>query len=88
MIFNFFANLMTFFSKKKTTDQIFSFHIYFSHLCKISNQRKRLIMTCVFEYFQSHCHILKELHEFLRVMGAITIFEKCIFIFSFVVMDW
>jgi hypothetical protein len=45
-------------------------------------------MTCVFEYFQSHCHILKELHEFLRVMGAITIFEKCIFIFSFVVMDW
>jgi acyl CoA:acetate/3-ketoacid CoA transferase beta subunit len=35
----------------------------------------------VFEYFQSQCHILKELHEFLHMMGAITIFGKnnCIF---------
>jgi len=72
--FYFFANLMTFLSKKK--DQMFSFHIYFSHLCKISNQKKkkRLIVTCVFECFQSHCHILKELHEFLGMMGAIIIF--------------
>jgi hypothetical protein len=45
-------------------------------------------MTCVFECFQSHCHILKELYEFLCMMGAITIFEESIFIFSFVVMDW
>ncbi len=38
-------------------------------------------MTCVFEYFQSQCHILKKLHEFLHMMGAITIFGKnnCIF---------
>jgi hypothetical protein len=33
--FQFFANLMIFFSKKKN-DQIFPFHIYFSHLCKTS----------------------------------------------------
>jgi hypothetical protein len=25
--------------------------------------------------FQSHCHILKELHEVWHMMGAITIFE-------------
>ncbi len=41
-------------------------------------------MTCVFECFQSHCHILKELHEFLSMMGAITMFEKSNFIFNFV----
>jgi hypothetical protein len=37
---------------------------------------------------QSHCHILKELHKFLRTMGAIIIFEENIFIFSFVIIDW
>jgi hypothetical protein len=41
-------------------------------------------MTCVCECFQSHCHILKELHEFLRMMDAITIFGESIFIFRFV----
>jgi hypothetical protein len=41
-------------------------------------------MTCVFECFQSPCHILKELHEFLCMMGAITIIGKNSFIFSFV----
>jgi hypothetical protein len=39
-------------------------------------------MTCIFEHFQSHCHILKELHEFLHMMGVITIFGKSSFIFS------
>ncbi len=42
-------------------------------------------MTCVFVCLQSHCHNLKELHEFLRMKDAITIFEENIFIFSFVV---
>jgi hypothetical protein len=41
-------------------------------------------VTCVFECFQSQCHILKELHEFLHMMGAITIFEKNNFIFHIV----
>ncbi len=41
-------------------------------------------MTCVFECFQSHCHILKELHDFLCMMGAITIFGKNSFRFRFV----
>jgi hypothetical protein len=40
-------------------------------------------MACIFEYFQPHCHILKELHDFLHMMGVTTIF-----IFSFLVMDW
>jgi len=33
-------------------------------------------MTRVFECFQSHCHILKELLEFLHMMDAITIFGE------------
>jgi hypothetical protein len=45
-------------------------------------------MACVFECFQSHCHILKELHKFLLMMGVITSFGKNTFIFSFVIMDW
>jgi hypothetical protein len=45
-------------------------------------------MACIFEYFQPHCHILKELHDFLHMMGVTTIFGKSIFIFSFLVMDW
>jgi len=41
-------------------------------------------MTCVLECFQSHCHILKELHEILCLIGAIAIIGKNSFIFSFV----
>jgi len=49
-------------------------------------------MTCVFEIFQSHCHILEELHEFslfiylfLCMMGASkTIFWEGSFVFSFI----
>jgi len=42
-------------------------------------------MTCVFECYQSQCHILKELHEFLHMTGAITIFE---FLKKFNVVDY
>jgi hypothetical protein len=45
-------------------------------------------MTCIFESFQSHCHNLKELHEFLHMMGAIITFGEIVFIFSFVIIDW
>jgi len=45
-------------------------------------------MTCIFERFQSHCHNLKESHEFLGMMGAKIIFRESIFIFCFVIMDW
>ncbi len=41
-------------------------------------------MTCVFKCFQSHCHISKELHEFLCMIGAVTIFGENSFIFNFV----
>jgi hypothetical protein len=33
-------------------------------------------MACLFECFQSHCHILKVSHNVLRVMGARIIFGK------------
>jgi len=44
-----------FFSLKKS-DQIFPYHVYFSHLCKISDpkKKKKLLIACVFECFQSH----------------------------------
>ncbi len=41
-------------------------------------------MTCVFECFQSHCQIGKELHEFLSMMGVIIMFGKSNFILNFV----
>jgi uncharacterized protein (DUF486 family) len=71
---------------------IFIFHIYAKfHTQKKKKQNKtkqNLIMTCVFECFQSPCHILKELHEFLHMMGAIIIFGENVFIFNFVIIDW
>ncbi len=63
-----------------------SFSNFFSHLYTISNPKKKkqktLIITCIFECFQSHCHILKELHEFLHMTSLITICGKNSFIFS------
>ncbi len=41
-------------------------------------------MGCAFECFQSHCHIFKELYEFLCMMDALNIFGEDSFIFSFV----
>jgi hypothetical protein len=41
-------------------------------------------MRCAFECFESHCHILRELYDFLCMMGALTIFGEDSFIFSFV----
>jgi hypothetical protein len=41
-------------------------------------------MTCVFEFFQSHCHILKKIHEFSSMMDTLTIFGEDSFIFNFV----
>jgi uncharacterized protein (DUF486 family) len=55
---------------------------------KQNKTKQNLIMTCVFECFQSPCHILKELHEFLHMMGAIIIFGENVFIFNFVIIDW
>ncbi len=55
---------------------------------KPKRRRKGFVMTCVFECFQSHCHIFKELHEFLDMMGAIVVFGENIFIFSFTIIDW
>jgi hypothetical protein len=40
-------------------------------------------MTWKFECFQSHCHILKELHEVLCTMSALSIFGEGSFVFSF-----
>ncbi len=42
--FQFFGNLMIFFSKK-IIDQVFPFHIYFSHLCKSSNEKKKCVLN-------------------------------------------
>jgi hypothetical protein len=45
-------------------------------------------MTCVFECFQSDCHIVKELDFFFCMMDALIIFEENNFIFSFVDYIW
>jgi hypothetical protein len=70
----------------------YSLFIFIFHICaKFQTQKKKkkkIVMSCVFLCFESHFGFLKELYEFLCMMGAITIFEESIFIFSFVVMDW
>ncbi len=58
-------------------------YIFFTFV-KNFKPKKRFIMTCVFECFQSHCHILKKLHKVLCMMGALTIFGEISFIFNFV----
>jgi len=67
--FRFFVNLMTFFFFQviKYSLFIFIFHISTKFQTKY-----------IYECFQSHCHILKELHDFLCMMGATTIFEKIV----------
>ncbi len=70
--FQCFANLMNFSFKKKWLNICAKVFFFFKRTCQ------------VFECFQSHCHILKKLHEFLNMMSAIIIFEKNSFIFSFV----
>jgi hypothetical protein len=68
-----FENLMIFFLKKIVIE--YSLFIFIFHICaKFQTKKKRLIMTCVFEWFQSHCHILKKLYEFLCMMNVLTIF--------------
>jgi len=47
-------------------------------------KKKRLIVICVFECFQSHCHMLKKLYEFLCMTSAISNFGKNSFIFNVV----
>jgi hypothetical protein len=72
------------FSKRKVIQILF--FIYIFHICAKfqTKKKKRLIVTCVFECFQSHCHILKELHEFLYMTNAISNFGENSFIFNFV----
>ncbi len=63
---------------------IIPFSYLFFTFVQIFKPKKTFVMTCVFECFQSHCHILKELYEFLCIMRAIIIFEESNFIFGFV----
>jgi hypothetical protein len=68
MIFD-FLKFDDFFLNKES-DKIFFFHIYF-HICEKFQTKKKLVVTCIFECFQSYCHISKELHEFLCMINAI-----------------
>jgi len=78
-----FENVMILFSKKIVIE--YSPFIFILHICaKFQTKKKFLITTCVFECFQSHCHILKKIHEFSSMLGALTIFGKGSFIFNFV----
>jgi len=78
--FQFFANIKTFFSPKQLSNSPFSYLLFtFVQIFK-PKKKKKVIVTCVFECFQSHCHILKELDEFLGMMGAMTMFGKNNFI--------
>ncbi len=80
--FQTFTNIMIFSLKIKVIK--YSLFIFIFHICAKFQIKKRLVLTCVFECFQSHCHILKKSHGFLCMMGAIIIFGESSLIFSFV----
>jgi hypothetical protein len=68
--FQFFAHLIIFLKQRKGIK--YSLFIFIFHNCakfqtKKKKKKKKLIMTCAFGCFQSHCNILKELHEFLAL---------------------
>ncbi len=45
-----------------------------------------LVINCKFECFKSHCHILKELHEFLCRMNTLTIFGEGSIVFIIIII--
>jgi hypothetical protein len=50
--------------------------LFFIFLQVFTPPKKKLVMTCKFECFQSHCHILNEFYEFLCMMDASIIFGE------------
>jgi len=66
MIFKFFCKSNEIFNKN---NKVFFFsYSFFTFVQNFKQNKKKFIMTCVFECFQTHCHITKELHEFLCMM--------------------
>jgi len=78
--FQFFASLVIFSQKKKMIK--YSLFIFKFHIC--ANQKKKNWPWLALECFHSHRQNLKELHEFLHMMNAITNFKKISFIYIFV----
>jgi hypothetical protein len=62
-----------FFKESGVCDQI-SLSIFVPHIsANFHTKKEKIVMTCKFECFQSHYHILKELHEsFLVTYGLLT----------------
>jgi hypothetical protein len=74
--FSIFCKFNDFFLLKKVIKH--SLFIFIFHTCAKFQTKK------ICEGFQSHCHILKEFHEFLCMMGVITTSGKNSFKFNFV----
>jgi hypothetical protein len=70
--------MIFFLQKKEEKWSNIPFSFYFFTFVQNYKPKKKTSheMKCVFECLQSHCHILKELHKFLHMMGAITNFQK------------
>ncbi len=85
--FHFSTNVVIFFSKKEVIE--YSLFMFIFHICAKFQRRKRLVVTCIFGCFQSHCHILKELHEFFVYVGCTKlVLEKLVSYLVLWVMDW
>jgi hypothetical protein len=61
-----FANLTIVFSKMKIKIK-YSLFISIFHICAKFQTKKKLVMTCVFQHFQSHCHIWKNYMNFFII---------------------
>jgi len=78
--FQFFANIKTFFSPKQLSNSPFSYLLFtFVQIFK-PKKKKKIIFMFLFEFFKTNFHFLKELDEFLGMMGAMTMFGKNNFI--------
>ncbi len=62
------------------------FHFHISASFHTHTHTQKLVVTCKFECFQSHCHILKEFYEFLCMMDASIIFGEGSFRYTYIYM--
>ncbi len=86
--FQFFADLMIFFSQKKKSDQAFLFYICFSHLCKITNKKKSGHDMCIWMFSIRRSHFEKITWIFVYDGCHNQLLENIVSNLILWIMDW
>jgi hypothetical protein len=87
MIFN-FLQISWFFSPKKKSDQIILFHIYFSHLCKISNKNKSGHDMCIWMFSITWLHFERITWIFVYDVWHNHFWKKLVWNLILWIMNW